>query len=99
MKPTPRDANDGHRSLLHGIIGQFATPDESLTAAEKARDAGTSRSSVHAIPVEGLAKPSDSGGRRALTTSIGGVGGGLTGFGLQYWCSAISYPINVAGAR
>ena len=32
-----------------------------------------------------------------LITLIGGVGGGLTGFGLQYWCSAISYPINVAG--
>ena len=32
-----------------------------------------------------------------LLTLIGGVGGGLTGFGLQYWCSAITYPLNIAG--
>jgi hypothetical protein len=35
--------------------------------------------------------------RSPLITLIGGLGGGLTGFGLQYWCSAISYPMNIAG--
>jgi hypothetical protein len=30
-------------------------------------------------------------------TLIGGLGGGLTGFGLQYWCSVITYPLNIGG--
>jgi hypothetical protein len=32
-----------------------------------------------------------------LLTLMGGVGGGLTGFGLQYWVAAITYPINIGG--
>lgn len=88
-----------HRSLLHGIMGEFATPDQLLAAAKKAREAGYKHIDAFTpIPIEGLAQAI---GFRwtavPLITLIGGVGGGLTGFGLQYWCSAISYPINVAG--
>jgi hypothetical protein len=25
------------------------------------------------------------------------LGGGVTGFGLQYWCSVITYPLNIGG--
>ncbi|HTC42558.1 MAG TPA: DUF3341 domain-containing protein [Candidatus Acidoferrales bacterium] len=89
-----------HRShILHGIMGEFETPDELLSAAKKARDAGYKHIDAFTpIPIEGLAQAI---GFRwtavPLITLIGGVGGGLTGFGLQYWCSAISYPMNIAG--
>ncbi len=88
-----------HRSLLHGIMGEFETPEQLLAAAKKAREAGYKHIDAFTpIPIEGLAHAI---GFRwtavPLITLIGGVGGGLTGFGLQYWCSAISYPINVAG--
>jgi Protein of unknown function (DUF3341) len=88
-----------HRSLLHGIMGEFETPDQLLAAAKKARETGYRHIDAFTpIPIEGLAQAI---GFRwtavPLITLIGGVGGGLTGFGLQYWCSAISYPINVAG--
>jgi hypothetical protein len=88
-----------HRSLLHGIMGEFESPDQLLAAAKKAREAGYKHIDAFTpIPIEGLAQAI---GFRwtavPLITLIGGVGGGLTGFGLQYWCSAISYPINVAG--
>jgi hypothetical protein len=88
-----------HRSLLHGVMGEFETPEQLLAAAKKARDAGYKHIDAYTpIPIEGL---SEAIGFRwtavPLITLIGGVGGGLTGFGLQYWCSAISYPINIAG--
>ncbi|MGB2637207.1 MAG: DUF3341 domain-containing protein [Candidatus Acidiferrum sp.] len=88
-----------HRPLLHGIMGEFETPEQLLAAAKKAREAGYKHIDAFTpIPIEGLAQAI---GFRwtavPLITLIGGVGGGLTGFGLQYWCSAISYPINVAG--
>jgi Protein of unknown function (DUF3341) len=88
-----------HRSLLHGVMGEFDTPEQLLSAAKKARAAGYKHVDAYTpFPIEGLAHAI---GFRwtavPLITLIGGIGGGLTGFGLQYWCSAIAYPINIAG--
>jgi len=88
-----------HRSQLHGVMGEFETPEQLLAAAKKARDAGYKHVDAYTpFPIEGLAQAI---GFRwtavPLITLIGGVGGGLTGFGLQYWCSAITYPLNIAG--
>jgi Protein of unknown function (DUF3341) len=88
-----------HRSHLHGVMGEFETPEQLLHAARSAREAGYKHVDAYTpFPIEGLAHAI---GFRwtavPLITLIGGVGGGLTGFGLQYWCSAISYPINIAG--
>jgi hypothetical protein len=91
--------SDHRRSLLHGVMGEFETPEDLLDASKKARDAGYKHIDAYTpFPVEGLAKAI---GFRwtavPLITLIGGVAGGLTGFGLQYWCSAITYPINIGG--
>ncbi|HVM76502.1 MAG TPA: DUF3341 domain-containing protein [Candidatus Saccharimonadales bacterium] len=88
-----------HRSYLHGVMGEFETPEQLVSAAKKAREAGYKHVEAYTpFPIEGLAE--HIGFRWTavpLITLIGGVGGGLTGFGLQYWCSAISYPLNIGG--
>ena len=88
-----------HRSLIHGVMGEFETPEQVLAAAEAARAAGYKHIEAYTpIPVEGLAEAV--GFRRPWVnwiTLAGGIGGGLTGFGLQYWCAAITYPMNIAG--
>ena len=35
--------------------------------------------------------------RVPLFVLLGGIVGGLSGFGLQAWVSAVAYPLNVAG--
>lgn len=87
------------RSHLYGVMAEFETPEQLLAAARKAREIGYKHVDAYTpFPIEGLAHAI---GFRwtavPLITLIGGVGGGLTGFGLQYWCSAISYPANIGG--
>jgi hypothetical protein len=87
------------RSQLFGVMGEFSTPEDLLAATKKAREAGYKHVEAYTpFPVEGL---SEAVGFRwtavPLITLIGGVGGGLTGFGLQYWVAAITYPINIGG--
>lgn len=88
-----------HRSLIHGVMGEFETPEQLLAAARAARGAGYTRVEGYSpFPIEGLAEAI--GFHRPWVnwiTLAGGVGGGLTGFGLQYWCAAITYPMNIAG--
>ncbi len=88
-----------HRSKLFGVMGEFTTPEQILSAAHQAREAGYKHITAYTpFPVEGLAEAI---GFRwtavPLLTLIGGIGGGLAGFGLQYWVAAITYPINVGG--
>jgi hypothetical protein len=87
------------RSYIYGVMGEFVTPKQILSAAKKAREAGFRNITAYTpFPVEGLAEAI---GFRwtavPLITLIGGLGGGLTGFGLQYWVSAITYPMNIGG--
>jgi hypothetical protein len=87
------------RSQLFGVMGEFSTPEDLLAATKRAREAGYKHVEAYTpFPVEGL---SEAVGFRwtavPLITLIGGVGGGLTGFGLQYWVAAITYPLNIGG--
>ena len=51
------------------------------------------------MPVHGLAAAIGyrSSGRLAATVFVGGLAGAIGGFLLQYWTSAIAYPLNVGG--
>src|SRR6266852_9833900 len=87
------------RSQLFGVMGEFSTPEDLLAATKKTREAGYKHVEAYTpFPVEGL---SEAVGFRwtavPLLTLMGGVGGGLTGFGLQYWVAAITYPLNIGG--
>jgi len=88
-----------HRSPLHGVMGEFETPEQLLAAARGARDAGYQHIDAYTpFPIEGLAHAINF--RRTwvpFVTLLGGVMGGLGGFALQYWCSAITYPLNIGG--
>ena len=88
-----------HRSHIYGVMGEFGKPEELLHAVEKVRGAGYRRFDAFApFPVEGLSEAL--GLKRNLVpaiTLLGGLAGGLGGFGFQYWAAAIAYPMNIGG--
>jgi Protein of unknown function (DUF3341) len=83
----------------YGLMAEFDSPSAIVAAARRVYDAGYRRINAYSpFPIEEL---SEAIGfhydRVALATLIGGILGGLGGFALQYWTSAIDYPINVGG--
>ena len=84
---------------LYGLMAEFASPAALVEAAEQARAAGYKRLDAFTpFPMERL---SDALGHRRsrvpLLVLIGAILGACAGYGLQYWISAVSYPLNVGG--
>ncbi len=84
---------------VHGAMVEFDTPEELITACEKAYAEGFRRMDAYApMPVEGLAEAI--GYKRnkvAFCVLIGGICGVLFGFGLLEWITVVAYPHNVGG--
>jgi hypothetical protein len=84
---------------LYGLMAEFETPGELVAAAERTRLAGYRKFDAYSpIPIEEL---NDAMGfkrtRLPLLVLIGGICGGLGGYGLEYWASVIEYPMNIGG--
>lgn len=91
--------DNGAVSHCYGLLAQFEQPDAILSAAQSAHTAGFQRVSAYTpFPVEGLSEAlgKTSTGLPWITLS-GGIIGGISGYGMQYYASVISYPMNVGG--
>lgn len=84
---------------LYGLMAEFDEPEQVLAAARAAYASGYRQLDAYSpIPVEGLTEAlGQVPTRLPLLTFAGGVLGGLTGYGLQYYALVISYPMNVGG--
>jgi len=87
------------QSHIYGVLGEFSTPQSLIAAAKQARQAGyRSMDAYTPFPIEGLSEAMGWGRTLVpLVTLIGGLLGGLSGFGFQYWVSVIAYPENIGG--
>ncbi|MGB0011048.1 MAG: DUF3341 domain-containing protein, partial [Candidatus Sulfotelmatobacter sp.] len=74
-------------------------PTALLQAARRTHEAGYQKIDAYSpFPIEGLAEEIGFHHDEVpLVVLIGGIIGGLTGYVLQWWCSAVAYPINVGG--
>jgi hypothetical protein len=88
--PTPK---------LYGLLAEFDSATAIVSAAREAREAGYVKVDAYTpFPIhqldEALRLP-----RTKLPWIVlgGGITGTLAGLGLQYWASAIEYPLNVGG--
>jgi len=84
---------------LYGLMAEFSDPGELVTAARRVREAGYVRIDAYTpYPIEELDEALGLHHTRLpILVLLGGIIGMVAGFGLQYWTSAIDYPINVGG--
>ena len=84
---------------IFGLLAEFDTPEELLSAAERVRDAGFKRADAYApFPVHGLTEAMGFGKTRVpLIVLVAGIIGGLSGFMMCVYANVYSYPMNIAG--
>jgi Alternative complex III, ActD subunit len=87
-----------HRHV-YGLMAEFENPNALVAAAHRARQDGYRRIDGYSpFPIEELHEALEIHDRRLpLIVLIGGVLGCLSGYALQYWVSAVAYPLNVGG--
>jgi hypothetical protein len=87
------------RPTIYGLMAEFENPNDLIAAAHRAYEEGYRRMDAYSpFPVEGLAQALGfSRTRVPLIVLLGGIVGCVGGYLLQYWISAIDYPINVGG--
>ena len=87
------------RDPIYGMMAEFDTPVALVEAAKRTYQAGYKKIDTYSpFPIEGLAE--EIGFHRdevPLVVLIGGIVGGLTGYLMQYWMSAVAYPLNIGG--
>jgi hypothetical protein len=83
----------------YGLMAEFDTAQALLDAAHKVRAAGYTKTDAYSpMPIHGLAEALGMHERKiAPAVLLGGITGGLAGYGLQYWSSVIAYPVNIGG--
>ena len=84
---------------LWGLMAEFDTPADLVRACRAAREAGYRRMDAYTpFPIEAVFDALALH-RNAMPFIVlcGGILGALGGLALQYWVSAVAYPINVGG--
>lgn len=91
MKPDPRDT--------YGLLAEFTDTDTLIKAAEALTAKGYTKVEAYSpFPVEGLSDALNfKRTRLPYLVVLGGIIGLVGGYGMQYWISAIAYPLNIGG--
>ncbi len=84
---------------IYGLLAEFTTPNELVKAARRAHQEGYRKMDTYTpFPVEEAAEAIGFHGTRLPAIVLcGGLLGLLSALAMQYWISAIDYPINVGG--
>ena len=84
---------------LYGLMAEFDDPNALVAATQQAHHEGYRRMDAYSpFPIEELHEAL--GGhhtRLPLIVLVGGLVGCIGGYSLEYWVSAMAYPINVGG--
>jgi Protein of unknown function (DUF3341) len=84
---------------LYGLMAEFEDPTALVAAAKRVHAEGYRKIDTFSpFPIEEAWEAIGHHDRRLSAIVLGGgLAGLLTGYGLQYWVHAITYPTNIAG--
>src|SRR5690606_34329660 len=83
----------------YGLLAEFSEPEDLIAAAQAVHQQGYQCVEAYSpYPVEGLSESLGfTRSRMPLLVLIGGILGAIGGYYLQYWVSAVEYPLNIGG--
>ena len=84
---------------LYGLMAEFDSPDALVAAARRTRELGYRKFDAYTpFPIEELHEALGLHHTKVpLIVLIGGLVGGASGYAMQYWISAVAYPLNIGG--
>lgn len=84
---------------IFGYLAEFDSPTALVKAAEKVHHEGYRKIDTYSpFPIEAATEAIGFNTTRLpLVVLCGGLTGLITAFGMQYWISAIDYPLNIGG--
>jgi hypothetical protein len=84
---------------VYGLLAEFDTPAQLVAAAKRAHAEGYRQIDTFSpFPIEEAWEAIGHRDRRlSFIVLMGGIVGGLSGYGLEYWVHSIAYPVNIAG--
>lgn len=84
---------------LYGLMAEFGDATALMSAAGRVyREGYRKMDAFTPVPIHGLAEAMGQDDRRLSKIVLaGGIVGGLGGYSLAYWASAIAYPLNIGG--
>lgn len=87
------------KEQIYSVLAEFNSPAELLKAAGQVREAGYEKYDCHSpFPIHGM--DAAMGLKRSpvgYIAGVCGVGAGLFGMWLQWWTSAVDYPLVISG--
>ena len=97
MNQRPTDQHAEER--LWGILAEYANTESLLRAAEAVSSDGYQTVEAYTpFPVDGLSETlGQSRSRLPWVILTGGILGGTSMYGLQYWINLYAYPLNIGG--
>lgn len=83
----------------YGVMAEFGTAEELLNAARHSQEQGYRRVDAYSpFPIEGLAEALGNRPRHLSWFALaGGLAGGVVGYVVQFWTTAIDLPSNIGG--
>jgi len=88
-----------NETQLHGVLADYASPDQLLTAIREVRKRGYTKFEAYTpFPIHGIDEAM--GARRSKLGWIvlcGGLIGGTIAMLLQWWTGAVAYPLTIGG--
>jgi len=87
------------RDPVYGMMAEFDSATDLMEAARRTHAAGYKKIDAYSpFPIEGLAEAIGFHRNEVpLVVLIGGLLGGLGGYLMQWWISAVDYPLNIGG--